>query len=299
MYLTGGYMGVNKENIKILNKFIDDYISEASIKYADVVTCSGKLEHIQNVTSISEDLSGDEMTVLAAKWHDVGRFPQYDLLGSFDDRVLAHHVVGENYIERLIQQKKLPTSKELDLIRLVVMFHGKEALIPASWNISEEDVNLVRQISKIDDIENGCIGVLRYIQRQRDEDAKGYAADNPTLDMKSVSPEVWPLYLKAEGFDKNVYCQTYADYALFAATLLIKSLRSENHEFCKRILAKPWYGFSDGLTGYQEIVKDMVDSEYVQASLDVIMKYYNDYIPMGSNEPVKVYQKLPTTGDKK
>lgn len=292
-------MEINKSNVKDLNDFIDDYVKEASSKYAGIVACSDKVSHIENVTSISEELSGDEMTVLTAKWHDVGRFPQYDLLGNFNDRIISHHAVGANFIEQLIQQKKIPNSRELDLIRLVVMFHGKEGFIPSSWNISEEDVNLVRQISKIDNIENGCIGVLGYLQRERDEDAKGYVKDNPNLDMKSVSPEVWPLYFAAEGFDKNVYCHTYADYALFASTLLIKSLRSENHEFCKAILQKPWFDFPDGLTGYHEILKDMVANEHVDTCMDVIMKYYNNYIPMGSTEPVKVYQKLPTTTNKK
>lgn len=76
-------------------------------------------------------------------------------------------------------------------------------------------------------------GVLGYIQRERDEDAKNFKKDNPELDMKSISPFVLSESLKGNSFDKNVYCKTYTDYALFASTLLIRCLRSEYHDFCK------------------------------------------------------------------
>jgi len=49
---------------------------------------------------------------------------------------------------------------------------------------------------------------------------------NKELDMKSISKYVLKKYTAGEGFDKNVYCQTYADYALFATTLAIKCLRT-------------------------------------------------------------------------
>lgn len=272
-------MGFDQSIIKELEKFIDSYISNLMSKYGNKVACRDKITHIYHTASISEQLSDDYLTLVATKYHDIGRFPQYELLGNFNDRLVTHNVLGENYIQQLIKENKLPNSKELDAVRLVIQFHGKENLIPTSFQLTPEVFQLVRKVSMIDDLENSCVGVLGYLQRERDEDAKGYKKNNPDLDMKSISPYVLEKFLNGESFDKLIYCKTYADYAIFAATLLIKSLRSENHEFCKAILAKPWHGFSDGINGYYEIFKDMIDNRYLDLCMDTILKYYNYYIP--------------------
>lgn len=273
-------MGYDTSIIKELSKFIDTYMQDMIKKYGQgSIACRDKIAHINNTITISEELGNDEFTTLATKFHDIGRFPQYDLLGNFNDRIVNHNLIGENVIEQLIQSQELPNTKELDAIRLVVQYHGREFLIPQFLGISNDALKLINKVTAIDNIENSCIGVLGYIQRERDEDAKGFKKQNPELDMKSVSPIVLQFFLNGYTFDKNTYCKTYADYALFAATLLIKSLRSENHEFCKAIFAKPWFNFSDGMQGYYEIFKDMVDNKYLDICMDTIAKYYNNYIP--------------------
>lgn len=272
-------MTFDKSIIKELNNFIDKYIYEVIQKYGNRIACKDKISHIQSASSISEQIYGDDMTILATKFHDIGRFPQLELLGSFNDNMVTHNVLGENYIQQLIKSNELSSSPELDAIRLVIQFHGKESLIPFSSSITPEAIELVRKVSMIDNIENSCIGALGYLQRERDEDAKGYKKSNPDLDMKEVSPEVLFKFLNGESFDKIIYCHTYADYALFAASLLIRCLRSEDHEFCKAILAKPCHSYSDAINGYYEVLKDMIDNKYLDACMSTITKYYNHYIP--------------------
>lgn len=278
-------MQYNAEMLNYLNGYIDNYLNEMTEKYyKNSITCKDKIDHIVNVDKISHNISDDPLVHLAAKWHDVGRFSQYEILGNFNDRIVTHHVLGENFIEQGIQNGKLQNCPELDAIRSVVLYHGRERLIPSTYEISPEVMNIIKKVSMVDDIENGCIGVLGYLQRERDEDAKGYVKSNPELDMKSVSPYVLEKYTKGEGFDKNVYCHTYADYALFATTLAIKCLRGPFHDFCKQTLDQPFHGFNNGLEGYRAILEDMVDPKLVDLCYNVLLTYYNRYIPYPTNE---------------
>jgi len=89
-------MNFDKSIISELNCFIDKYIYDVIQKYGNRVAYKDKISHIKSATSISEQIYGDDMTVLATKYHDIGRFSQYELLGSFNDNIVTHNVLGEN-----------------------------------------------------------------------------------------------------------------------------------------------------------------------------------------------------------
>lgn len=279
-------MGLDMKNIEFLNQYIDSYMEYVKKEYSNSVAVGDKIAHIESAVNISKTLDQNESSilVLGTKYHDIGRFKQYDILGNFNDRIVSHNSIGEDVIEQLISAKELPSSNELDAIRLVIQYHGKEHLIPNAKYLPKEVIELVKKVSLIDIIENSCIGALNYLQRERDEDAKGYAKDNPNLDMKSVSPFVFQEFISGRSWDKNVYNKTYADYTLFAVSLLIKCLRSEYHDFCKGVLAQKCFNYSDAISGYHAVLKDMIEPQKVDIVMSTILYYYNNYVPYEMTE---------------
>ena len=275
------------ENIDKLEEFIDTYLQEMHKKYKDNPTVQDKLEHIARVTVLTEKLCpNDRLAKIAAKYHDIGRFPQMELLGSFNDGKVLHHYLGEDFIARAVYQGKLEPSKELETIRLVVSYHARMSFMPYKSEMPKQAINMVNSIGRVDDIENGCIGAVSYLEREAVTDAKGYKKENPEIDHTKVSPEVWEFFQKGEKFDKMKFCKTYADYTLFAAVLAITSLKGKDRALAKQALRLPCKGswlegqerkqYTSALEGYNDIFSRLIEKEKAMEAYKILEGFYKD-----------------------
>jgi len=274
-------MDWDSEVLDELEAYIDAYLEEMAEKYKDNKAALDKLSHIKNVTSLAKIVSNDDrMAIIAAKFHDIGRFKQLELLGSFNDGILLHHYIGEDVVTRAVFNRQLSVSKELNAIRQVVQYHGRQAYIPYKPELAEGVIGLIDVISRVDGIENGCIGATGYLVREAETDAKGYRENNPDLDMKSVSPEVWEFYSKGQKFDKLKYCKTYADYTLFAAILAIEALKGKDRDVARIAMDIEANGYESALSGYKDIFSKLVAPEYADKAFEVLNGYYQskDYV---------------------
>ena len=272
----------NNKVLDELEEYIDKYLSEMAEKYKDNKAVMDKIQHIKNVVTLTKRISPDNrMARIAAKFHDIGRFEQLRLIGSFNDGVLLHHNIGEDVITRAVFKKELDISDELNAIRQVVQYHGRQRFIPYKPNLDDGVVDLIDIISRVDEIENGCIGATGYLIREATEDAKGYRKEHPELDMKSVSPEVWEFFSKGDKFDKLKYCKTYADYALFACVLAIKSLRGQDKQIAKLAMDLKCNGYESALDGYKDIFNKLIQPEYAKKAFEILEDFYK----RAENEP--------------
>ena len=275
------------ENIDKLEIFIDDYLTEMHEKYKDNQAVQDKLEHIARVTMLAEKLCPeDRLAKVAAKYHDVGRFSQMELLGSFNDGKILHHYLGEDFIARALYQGKIEPSQELEAIRLAISYHARMKFMPFKSEIPKQAIDIVDAVGRADDIENGCIGAVGYIEREAVTDAKGYKKENPKADQTRVSQEVWGFFQSGEKFDKMKFCKTYADYTLFAAILAITSLKGKDRALAKHALELSCKGsyiegqerkeYASALEGYKDIFSRLIEPEKAMKAYEILEGFYKE-----------------------
>lgn len=269
-------MEYNEKNILILENYIDAYIETMKNKYIKIPAIQDKIEHIKRATLLVEKIAPkNKLAQVATKYHDIGRFMQYELLGNFDDNIISHHTLGENIIIKEIIKGNLIKSYELDVIRLVVMYHGMDKYIPLITNLDSNTQKIIDIVSRVDGIENGCIGALGYLERECKEDAKNYKKNNPTLDMKKVSKDVFNFYLNGEKFDKIKYCKTYADYILFASTLAITALKKDR-KVAKEALELKCFQYNNAIEGYKDLFEKMIEPDLVNECINCLEGFYQN-----------------------
>lgn len=270
-------MKYNKRTVKRLEKFIDDYIETMKKKYKKIPAIQDKINHITRTAILAEKITPkNDLARVATKFHDIGRFLQYELLGKFDDTLVSHHILGEDVIVRAVFKGDLKISPELDIIRSSIMYHGRIEYMPYLTELRDDVKEIEDIVSRVDGIENGCIGAIGYLERECKDDAKNYKKNNPNLDMKQVSPEVLKFYLKGKKFDKMKYCKTYADYVLFANILAINSLRGKDREIAKESLNLECFGYPNAIKGYKDIFKRMIDPNLVDKCIECFEGFYNN-----------------------
>lgn len=268
---------INKQELDKIENFIDNYLKEMEEKYKDNPAAQEKLNHIKRVVVLVDEICpNDDLARVAAKAHDVGRFPQLEILGGFNDGKVLHHYLGEDFITRAIYQGKLDPTRELDLIRAVIKYHGRERFLPFVEQIPEDAKKIINIVGRVDGIENGCIGAIGYLEREARDDVKGYKANNPDMDMKKVSPEVFEFFKKGQKFDKMKYCKTYADYTLFAAVLAIEALRGQDRNIAKAAMNISSHGYKNTLEGYNAIFDSLVGEEHKENCKKILAGFYNN-----------------------
>lgn len=271
-------MKYNKRTVRKLERFIDDYIANKKDKYKNVPAIQDKINHIMRTVVLVEKIAPkNDLVRVATKYHDIGRFLQYELLGKFDDAIVLHHTLGEDVVTRAAFKGEIKISPELNIIRSSIMFHGRMEYMPYLTELEDELREIVDIVSRVDAIENGCIGAIGYLERECKEDAKNYKKNNPNLNMKQVSPEVLKFYLKGEKFDKIKYCKTYADYVLFANILAINALRGKDRNIAREALNLECFGYPNAIEGYKDLFKKMLDPNLVDKCIEYFEGvYYED-----------------------
>lgn len=268
---------INKRELDKIEEFVDNYLKEMNEKYKNNSAAQGKLKHIKRVVLLTNEICpNDDLARVAAKAHDIGRFPQLEILGGFNDDKVLHHYLGEDFITRAVYQGKIPPTRELDLIRGVIKYHGREKFLPFKEKIPKDARKIINIIGRVDGIENGCIGAIGYLEREARDDVKGYKANNPDMDMKGISPEVFEFFKKGQKFDKMKYCKTYADYTLFAAVLAIEALRGQDRNIAKAAMNISSHGYKNTLEGYNAIFDSLVGENYKEDCKKILAGFYND-----------------------
>ena len=230
--------------------------------------------HIENVLKYAEKLFeiekpnlNKELFLLFSEHHDDGRVNQFEILGNFDDTKVSHGLLGVQRLHRWIQ-KKYDENIIIDFatitLRDVMAYHGSPNLC-----YDEYTLPYVELVNAVDEIENS-FSCVSYLLDEIAFDKKGYIKNNPKINQKSVSDFVFTSFKSGEKFDKMKYCNTYAEYVLFAATLFINSVNK--YEFAKEIALNEGYGYSSILEGFKDVFSKSLTNDMSQEAYDILLK---------------------------
>jgi len=155
---------------------IDTWLEYWSTLYPDNKTVQEKLDHIDATVWLAQEIDiapeKKESLKLGVKWHDIGRFWQYQYIGSFDDRIVHHQDIGGEFFDRLQQSGEVPNGGAADIIATSIKYHGRNT---DELGLSPEQQEFVDLITAIDRIQNSCMGAVNYLEREKSEDSKHYA----------------------------------------------------------------------------------------------------------------------------
>jgi hypothetical protein len=165
---------MNQTVLHILHQWFSDYCSSFyTANQADQKNISIKEEHTKNVCAnmreIGRDLGLDERRSMLAEFvalfHDVGRFPQYRLYGTFRDSSSTNHAaLGARVLTEHNVLALLPAS-EADLVIRAISLHNVFA-IPAGLN--DELLLLVRMIRDADKLDIWRVFIDYYSRPDED-----------------------------------------------------------------------------------------------------------------------------------
>lgn len=186
-----------------------------------------KSTHTENVMCIAAEIALDntelnyELVAVCAFMHDIGRRRQFDLIGCFNDREVDHRKLGKEMLDEYISEHNIDGTNVIwSIVRDVIQYHGLEK----DWHLANPvSIPYLEIISAADDIENGCIGALGYLEYESANDVKGYKMADPSRDQRDLNPELLGYLERGEKFNKLVLCHTYAEYFVFAAMLAVNS----------------------------------------------------------------------------
>lgn len=262
----------------MINPIITQY--HLDNRYFDIFTGCAALEtkrsHVENVRHFTEKLFDTmsptcgidrELLLFCAEHHDDGRVNQYRLLGKFWDTEVSHSSLGVDRFDRWLQNHTFvtPLDQSIQIFRDVMLYHGRPNLCFTA--ASQPYVNL---ITGADDLENAA-ACVSYLIREIETDAKGYRHDYPEADQHSASDFVFEHFAAGEKFDKIKYCKTYAEYVLFAATLMTSCIKKYN--FAKELLLQPGYGYNSILEGYKCVFEYALSPEMAVKAYEVLKHY--------------------------
>ena len=216
----------------------------------------GKLEHIGRVKETAKAIAqvqhapvDMELLEALAEHHDDGRVKQYELLGKFWDTEVSHNILGADRLEKFIVANDLVIDKEIELLRNVMLYHGRQHLM---YKPTVEEMVYIGLITAADDFENAT-SCISYLVKEVETDAKGYVVAEPDSDQMKISSDfVWECYTQGEKFDKMKVCKTYADYILFAGTLATSCIKKYG-EIAKTAMMQSGYGYESVLEGFKDV----------------------------------------------
>jgi hypothetical protein len=231
-----------------------------------------KGKHVEGVVNIVKKIyPNDELLELCAYLHDVGRGLQFEKINSFNDKIITHNVLGVSVFDEFIKENNIETTKEIDIIRNVILYHGR---------MDFEDIKLDIKTSKIvhivtvcDDIQNGCIDAISYLEMEYNNDLKDYIKNNTLIDQKKVSKEVMCFFENGINFDKIKLCNTYADYFIFACSRATNACRSEFGELAKSAMKLENCGYKNTISAYEDIFKKYIEEKYIDKCIKTLYKF--------------------------
>lgn len=265
-----------KKNLKTYheaNRYTDIFATEALY---------GKLKHIEAVIKTANTIADfqhskvdRELLSVLAEHHDDGRVNQFMLLGKFLDTEVSHNVLGVDRLEKFIVMENLEVDKEIQLLRVVMLYHGRQHLsLP---RLTEQEREYVNLITAADDFENAC-SCVSYLIREAKNDEKGYIKSNPKADQKQLTKEsaeyVWKCFKEGKKFDKNSVCKTYADYVLFAATLATMNIVKYS-DIARMAFMQPGYGYTSILEGFKVTFDTTLTADDSKKAYEILVGMLN------------------------
>lgn len=249
-------------------------------RYTDIFAegLQGKLKHaeavIKTVNAIADFQHADvdrELLSVLAEHHDDGRVDQYRLLGKLLDTEVSHNVLGADRLEKFITHNNLEVDVEIQLLRNVMMYHGRQHLAP---QLGKEERVYIDLVTVADDFENAT-SCVSYFIKEVENDEKGYVKSNPDADQKEVTSDfIWHSYATGRKFEKMQYCKTYADYILFGGTLATACITKYN-EVAKTALMQPGYGYSSILEGFKVTFEKTLTAEDAERAYEILAGMLN------------------------
>ena len=236
-----------------------------------------KYNHIQNCLALANEIRpNDLMLKCLILYHDIGRIAQYDIWKRFADDKMLHHHIGAELFERYVFQGKIPNTKYNGLIIATILYHGRLALLPSGF-VTDEERKYIEIVSTVDNLENGCLGAVGYLDREVETDAKGYGK----VDQNLVSPDVLEFYKNIEKFDKMKYCKTYADYTLFAIVLALIQLKGEYKDIASAAMSRPvtdsfGIAHANAIDGYKAIIDRRIEPQYRNVCFNVLLEAFSN-----------------------
>lgn len=220
----------------------------------------GKKAHIENVIAMAEAIAvgqhsmvDKELLKILAEHHDDGRVDQFKLLGKFWDSERSHNELGAERIDSFLKEKNLQEDEQVRMMKNVILYHGRQE---KEEGLDEKTMEYIEIITAADDFENAC-ACVSYLVTEADTDAKGYRKKYPSADQKVFLEFVWEHFVSGEKYDKSVYCHTYAEYTLFAATLATMCIKRYG-SLAKTALMQPGYGYTSSLDGFRVVFERLL-----------------------------------------
>lgn len=255
-------------------------ITKYDEKYSNIFDreeLKGKRQHVEKVQAFTENLLSmphneeidTDLLRLCAKHHDDGRVKQFEILGKFWDTEVSHNVLGLDLFDKFLQANcHTSLNESVQIFRDVLLYHGRPQLC-----LSSASKPYVELVTAADDLENAA-SYISYLVKEVENDEKGYRHDNPDADQKYVSDFVFEHFASGEKFDKMKYCTTYAEYVLFAATLMTSCIKK--YKFAKYILLEPGYGYDSIVLGYKDVFYKTLTEEMAEKCHEILCNYALD-----------------------
>lgn len=146
-------MNISNEKLNELENWINEYLEKQNTYE---VHKKDKYEHSIRTANIAKQMyPNNKLLEVAMKFHDIGRFIQYDKIKSFDDKILSHYELGKQFIEE--QEKNNNLSSSIDKADKVIQIIDKE-----------DSINKYIKLIKIyinESISERCICHLKHIYK--------------------------------------------------------------------------------------------------------------------------------------
>ncbi len=227
------------------------------------------IKTVKAIAEIQHTKVDMELLQVFAEHYDDGRADQWKLLGKFCDTEVTHNALGVDRLNRFVVRNNLFLDDEIEMMRDVMMYHGRQQLAPAA--MSERTKEYVDLITAADDFENAC-SCVSYLINEVKTNNKGYVMENSDQDQKEVTHGfIWTCYENGEKFDKMKYCHTYADYILFAGTLATTCIRKYG-DIAKVALLQSGYGYDTILGGFRETFRFALREEDSERAYEIMEK---------------------------
>ncbi len=239
---------------------------------------SRKAYHVQQVTDFVKMYPQlfvtpgmkHELAILFAEHHDDGRFLQFQTIGSLSDRQFSHREAGAQMLDAFCKEH-LPSGREIPqdvlFLRAVMLYHGQLCKFDTT-TVPASSIPYIMAISAADELENS-MSCVSYLKRNYYDDEKKLSYDD------TISDEVWSFYETATKFDKMLYCHTYAEYILFAATLAVCSCHKYGN-FAKDLFKLPGYGYMSTLEGFHDIFFELLSEQDACRAYEILRHYICD-----------------------
>lgn len=235
-----------------------------------------KTTHIHNVTQIGmqipHDRLNDELLEICLQLHDIGRSVQWNIQRSFNDRLVNHRYIALQMIEQYIRENNVTLTEDWKVVADVMQYHGVAHMYPL---VDTASLPYVKIVSQADDIENGCLGALGYLEDEKVRDDKGYIAAAPYQDQGYCKPELLGYLERGEKFNKMELCKTYAEYFVFAAMLAVNAC-IHHGDIAKKAMTTLCYTDNDGqydaVDGYCRIFRKHLHPEDAEKACAIMIK---------------------------